>query len=151
LIDAACADTAPRTPALAGTYSLVAADVIKADGTRMHDYGDAPKGLLIIDAQGHYSLQIYKSERPRFASGNKLTGTPAELEAAVLGSSIHYGTIQMDPAAGELTFSIEGCSYPNSEGTQQKRHYQFNGDELSYRIPPRPDGGTPVSVWRRMK
>jgi hypothetical protein len=28
------------------------------------DYGAAPKGLLLIDAQGHYSLQIFKAERP---------------------------------------------------------------------------------------
>jgi hypothetical protein len=148
---AARADTASSTFALAGTYSLVAADVIKTDGARVRDYGDAPKGRLIIDAQGRYSLQIYKSERPRFASDNKLAGTPAEFEAAMLGSSVHFGTLQIDPAAGDLIFSIEGASFPNWEGTRQKRHYQFNGDELSYRVPPRPDGGTPVSVWRRLK
>jgi Lipocalin-like domain len=42
---------------LAGTWTLVAADVLHADGTRGRDYGAAPKGLLLNDAQGHYSLQ----------------------------------------------------------------------------------------------
>jgi hypothetical protein len=148
---AAHAATLSGASDLTGTYSLVAADVIKADGTRAHDYGESPKGRLIIDAQGHYSLQIYKSERPRFASDNKATGTPAEFEAAVLGSSAHFGTIQVEAAAGELVFSIEGSSYPNWEGTSQKRHFQFKDGELSYRVPPRPDGGIPVSVWRRLK
>jgi hypothetical protein len=46
---------------LAGTWTLVAADVLHADGTRGPDYGAAPKGLLLIDAQGHYSLQIFKA------------------------------------------------------------------------------------------
>jgi hypothetical protein len=145
------ADTSPATLSLAGTWTLVAADVIHADGTHARDYGAAPKGLLLIDAQGRYSLQIFKAERPRFASGDKLTGTPAEYEAAVLGSSTHFGTISVDPADGTLTFHIENASFPNWEGAQQQRHYELNGDELSYRVPPRPDGNTPISIWRRVK
>jgi hypothetical protein len=47
--------------ALVGTWTLVAADVIHRDGGRGHDYGDKPKGLLMFDTQGHYSLQIYDS------------------------------------------------------------------------------------------
>jgi hypothetical protein len=136
---------------LAGTWTLVAADVLHADGTRSRDYGAAPKGLLLIDAQGHYSLQIFKAERPHFAAGDKLTGTSAEYQAAVLGSSTHFGTISVEPAAGTLTFKIENASFPNWEGTEQKRTFELNGDELSYRVPPRPDGNIPISVWRRLK
>ena len=135
---------------LAGTWTLVAADVLHADGTRGPDYGAAPKGLLLIDAQGHYSLQIFKAERPRFASGDKQTATPGEYQAAVLGSSTHFGTIVVEPAAGTLTFKIENASFPNWEGTEQKRTFELNGDELSYRVPPRPDGNIPISVWRRL-
>jgi len=141
----------PAAPSLTGTWSLVAADVLHTDGTRAHDYGAAPKGLLLIDTHGHYSLQIFKAERPRFASGDKLTGTPAEYEAAVLGSSTHFGTISIDPVAGILTFRIDGASFPNWEGELQKRHYELKGDELSYRVPPRPNGDTPISVWQRLK
>jgi hypothetical protein len=136
---------------LAGTWSLLAADVIHVDGTRTRDYGAAPRGLLLIDQQGHYSLQIFKAERPKFASGDKLTATQAEYEAAVLGSSTHFGTVSVDQAAGTLTFKIENASFPNWEGTEQKRKFELNGDELSYRVPPRPDGNTPISVWRRLK
>ena len=125
---------------LAGTWTLVAADVLHADGTRGPDYGAAPKGLLLIDAQGHYSLQIFKAERPRFASGDKQTATPGEYQAAVMGSSTHFGTIVVEPAAGTLTFKIESASFPNWEGTEQKRTFELSGDELSYRVPPRPDG-----------
>ena len=135
---------------LAGTWTLVAADVLHADGTRGRDYGAAPKGLLLIDARGHYSLQIFKAERPRFASGDKATGTPAEYQAAVLGSSTHIGTISVEPAAGTLTFKIESASFPNWEGTEQKRTFELSGDELTYRVPARPDGNIPISVWRRL-
>ena len=145
------ADAAPVTPSLVGTWTLVAADVQHANGTRTQDYGPSPKGLLLIDAQGHYSLQIFKAERPRFASGGKSTGTPAEYEAVVMGSSTHFGTLDVDPVHDILIFHIECASFPNWEGTEQRRSYELKGDELSYRVAARPNGDTPISVWRRLK
>ena len=142
---AAAAEPSP----LAGTWTLVAADVIRPDGTRAHDYGESPKGLLMVDAAGRYAVQIYKTERPRFASGKKDAGTPAEYQAAVLGSSTHFGTIDVDGSV--MTMRLQGSSYPNQEDTEQKRTFELRGDELSYRVPPRPDGGIPISVWRRLQ
>jgi hypothetical protein len=141
----------PAISSLAGAWTLIAADVLHPGGTRASDYGAAPKGLLLIDGEGHYSLQIFKAERPRFATGDKLAGTEAEYKAAVLGSSTHFGTISVDAAAGTLTFKIDAASFPNWEGAAQTRRYQLLGDELIYRVPPRPDGDTPISVWRRLK
>jgi hypothetical protein len=141
----------PTISPLAGTWALVAADVLHRDGTRTRDYGAAPKGVLLIDGDGHYSLQIFKAERPRFATGDKLAGTAGEYKEAVLGSSTHFGTIAVDAAEGTLTFKIDSASFPNWEGAAQIRHYELRGDELSYRVPPRPDGDIPISVWQRLK
>jgi hypothetical protein len=141
---------APTASPLAGSWTLVAADVVHADGTRTHDFGTAPKGLLLIDRDGRYLLQIYTSERPRFPNGDRLAGTEAEYRAAVLGSSTHYGTLTVNETAGTLTFKIEAASFPNWEGTTQTRRYELKGDELSYRVEPRPNGDTPISVWRRL-
>jgi hypothetical protein len=138
-------------PSLAGTWTLVAADDLHPDGSRTHGYGEAPKGRLIIDATGRYSLQIFKSERTRFALGDKRKGSPAEYESAVLGSSTHFGTVSADEATHVLTFSIDSASYPNWEGTVQKRKYALVGDELSYQVPATTDGTVPISVWKRAK
>jgi hypothetical protein len=135
---------------LVGTWTLVAADVLHADGTRTRDYGAAPKGLLEIDASGRYSLQIFSAARPRFAANDKQAGTDAENRSAVLGASTHYGTISLDPSHGTITFNIEAALFPNWERAVQTRQYQLNGNELSYRVPARPDGNTPISVWRRL-
>jgi len=139
-------------PALTGTWTLTAADRLKPDGTRARDYGQHPKGRLIIDAQGRYSLQIFDGDRPRIASGDKATATPAELTGAVMGSSTHYGTVAVDKAANVLVFRIEGASFANWEGTEQRRKYVLTTDTLSYQVPtPRPDGSIPISEWRREK
>ena len=137
-------------PSLAGTWTLTAADRLKPDGSRARDYGEHPKGRLIIDAQGRYSLQIFNGDRPRIASGDKATATPEELAGAVIGSSTHYGTLAVDPAAHVLVFRIEGASFPNWDGTEQRRKYALTADSLSYQVPtPRPDGSVPISEWRR--
>jgi hypothetical protein len=140
---------APPFP-LAGTWTLVAADLIRPDGSRARDFGAAPTGMMMIDAAGRYTVQIYQSERPRFASGEKKTGTAVEFAAAVMGSSTHFGTISIDTLTHTLTFSIGSAGFSNWEGTQQKRRYELTGNELSYRVPARPDGNVPLSVWRRL-
>ncbi|KRA71821.1 lipocalin-like domain protein [Caulobacter sp. Root656] len=137
-------------PSLAGTWTLTAADRLAPDGSRSRDYGAHPKGRLIIDAQGRYSLQIFSGERLRVASGDKATATPDEFASAALGSSTHYGTVAVDAAAHVLVFRIEGASFPNWEGTEQRRKYVLTADSLSYQVPtPRADGSVPISEWRR--
>jgi hypothetical protein len=137
-------------PSLAGTWTLTAADRLKPDGTRARDYGQHPKGRLIIDAQGRYSLQIFDGDRPRIAAGDKAKATPEELAGAVIGSSTHYGTVAIDPAAHVLVFRIDGASFANWDGTEQRRKYVLTADSLSYQVPtPRPDGSIPISEWRR--
>ena len=136
---------------LQGTWTLVAANKILPSGEEVSDYGASPKGRLIVDAKGRYSLQIFKSERPRFLAPDKANGTAEEFKAATLGSSTHFGTITVDNLAGVLAFAIEAASFPNWEGAVQTRKYTLKEGILTYRVPPRPDGTIPVSVWQRQK
>jgi lipocalin-like protein len=136
---------------LQGTWVLVAADKILPNGERARDYGQSPKGRLIVDAQGRYSLQIFKSERLAFASGDKAQGSADEYASAALGSSTHYGTVVADAEQHILTFKIEGASFPNWEGASQTREYTLKDGVLTYRVPPRADGAIPISVWKRLE
>ena len=148
---AAFAASARTVSSLAGTWTLVAADVQHPDGSRESDYGAHPKGLLLIDRQGNYSLQIFKAERPRFHASDKAKGTAAEYKAAVMGSSTHYGKLVVEPDRGVLVFHIVGASFPNWEGQEQRRQYKLKGDVLSYRVTARPNGDVPISIWRRVE
>src|SRR5436190_24027528 len=115
--------TAPGVAPLVGTWTLVAADDLHPDGTRAPAYGEHPQGILMVDASGQYSLQIYRIDRAKFASGDKRHATPQEYEMAVLGMSAHVGHCALDPASGIVSFSIDLAAYPNWEGTTQKRQY----------------------------
>jgi lipocalin-like protein len=137
-------------PSFAGTWTLVAADKESADGTRVHEYGEHPKGRMMIDSQGRYSIQIYRPELPNFAA-NESEPTAAEYRDAMEAASTHYGKISVDWANHVLRIAIDAALYPNLRGSVQTRVFQFDGDVLSYRIPPTPEGIVRISAWRREK
>jgi hypothetical protein len=145
----------PRTAdsAVAGTWALVSVDNIQADGSRVQLYGPEPQGLLMFDAGGRYSLQIFRRGRPRFASGDKSQGTPAEYAAAVQGGNAHFGRYTVDGARRTLIFHVEHASFPNWEGADQARPFAVNGDELTYTVPAPTTGrgATGEVVWRRIR
>ncbi len=143
---------APPSP-LAGTWRLVHVDNVLNDGSRLHLYGEHPEGLLMVDAQGHYSLQILRAERPRFTSGDKAKGTVEENQAAVQGNNSHFGTFTVSEAAHTLTFRIEHAFFPNWEGTTQVRPYTLQGEDLTYTVPAPTTGGVVTGEvrWRRVR
>lgn len=139
---------------LAGTWALQAAQVIYPDGTQGTDtsYGRDAKGILMVDNDGQYSLQIFRPDRPRFASGDKKRGTPKEYEAALMGISTHVGHITMDTVTQTLQFKIDYAAYPNWEHTVQTRKFRLSGDELYYQVPAGVAGRTiAVSIWKRVR
>jgi len=139
-----------QSTSIVGTWALTAAEKILPNGTRVSDYGPNPHGLVIFTSDGHYSVQIYRADRTKFASGNKLKGTAEEYKDAVLGMSVHFGTYSVDPAMHTITFHVDRSSYPNQDDTTQVRPYRRNGDELSWKVAARPDGSIPVTVLRRI-
>ena len=137
---------------LQGTWVMDSAYEIHADGSRTTNYGEHPKGLLTVDAAGRYNLQIFKVDRPAFASGDKTKGTPDEYRAAVLGSSTHFGKVTIDRARHQLAFVVEAASFPNWEGKTQVRDYSFKDGLLTYAVPASASGNgtTAYSVWRHV-
>jgi len=136
---------------IVGTWTLVLVDNVLPDGSRVQLYGPDPHGILIFDAAGRYALEIFRSGRPRFAGGDKSKGTPEEYQAAVAGSNSHFGTYAVDEAGHTITFHIEYASFPNWEGTQQKRSFLLKGDELTYTVPTPTTGGTATGEVRWKK
>jgi Lipocalin-like domain len=138
------------TQSLVGSWRLIAADKILPDGTRTADYGTDPRGIAILTDDGHYVLEIFRSDRPKFASGDRAKGTPEEYKAAVLGASCHFGTYMVNEEKGAITFHTDRASYPNWDETTRVSSFTLERDTLTWKVPPRPDGSIPVSVFTRM-
>ncbi|WP_333821093.1 lipocalin-like domain-containing protein [Ohtaekwangia sp.] len=136
---------------LIGTWTLVLVDNILPDGSRVELYGPSPQGILMFDEHGNYALQIFRSGRAKFAANDKAQGTPEEYKAAVQGSNAHFGKYTVNEADGTITFHIAHASYPNWEGTEQKRTFTLSKDELKYTVPTPTTGGSATGevVWRR--
>jgi hypothetical protein len=140
-----------QTSDIVGTWVLSKAEKLLPDGTRISDYGESPHGLVVFTADGYYSVQIYRADRLKFSSGDKLKGTPEEYKEASLTTSVHFGRYTMDPAKHTITFHIDRSSFPNQDDTTQVRPYEMNGDELSWKVAPRPDGSIPITILRRVR
>lgn len=76
-----------------------------------------------------------------------------QLPAAMTGMSTHSGHCHLDAEHGLIIFNIESASFPNWEGTEQRRKYVLSGDELTYQVPAAASGNgtTAVSSWRKIR
>jgi Lipocalin-like domain len=144
-----------QTPssALLGTWKVVLVDNIQLDGTRVQPYGPNPQGILTFDSAGNYALQIMRADRPKFAANDKSKGTPEEYAAAVQGTNTHFGRYSISEDGHFITFHIEHASFPNWEGTDQKRSFTLIGDDLTYTVPTPTTGAkaTGEVKWKRAR
>lgn len=128
---------------------LVKADRILPNRQQVADYGASPHGLVIFTQDGRYSVQIYRDERLKFASGDRARGTAEEYRDVSLSMSTHFGLYTVDSAKSTITFHIDRSSFPNTDNTTRVIPFQLQGDLLSWKLAPRPDGAVPVTVLRR--
>jgi hypothetical protein len=110
--------------------------------------------MLVYDMSGRVSVQIIDPSIANFAAGNRLQGTAEENKAAVQGTVSYFGTYTVDEASHTITHHVECSMFPNYNGTDQKRMFTLNGDELKLVTQPLPYPGGPVVgylVWKRAK
>jgi hypothetical protein len=136
---------------LIGSWTLVSVTNEK-DGQKVEPYGPNPKGSFMLDGQ-RFSIVVVRPGRPKFASNNRLAGTPDENKETVQGSIAYFGTYGVsDPDNTLVTLHIEGSSYPNWEGAEQKRVLTVVGDQMNFVNSTISTGaGTARLVWKRAK
>jgi hypothetical protein len=136
---------------LVGTWTNVSNVNIRQDGSKAELFGPHGTGLAIFETNGHYAIMNINPDTPKFASNNRAQGTPAENKAAMEGVIAHYGTYSVDTANKVVNLKVEGSSYPNWTGTEQKRTIiSFTGDDLKWSTAASV-GGTAEVGWKRVK
>ena len=136
---------------LVGSWTLIS--LTAGEGTdQTLPYGPNPKGTMMVDANGRFSITVVRSDIPKVASNNRMTGTPDENKAIVQGCIAYFGTYTIDEATHVITVNIEGSTFPNFNGGTQTRVLSFNGDEVTYVNPtPSMGGATAKVTYRRAK
>jgi hypothetical protein len=137
---------------LVGSWIFVSAQDVKPDGSKVDPWGPNPKGAAMYDANGRFTFMIMRSDLPKFASNNRAQATAEEGKAVAQGMIAFYGTYTINEGDKTLTTRIEGSSYPNLIGGEQKRIItSLTADELRYINPTTSTGTKAESVWRRAK
>jgi lipocalin-like protein len=135
---------------LVGAWTAVS-NTAEQGGRKSEPYGVSPQGMLIFEANGRYGLILSKRDVPKITSNSRTNGTAEENKAVVQGTISHFGTYSVNEADKSITFRIETSTYPNFNGTEQKRGFTLVGDELTYTVPAFSGGGTAIAKWKRAK
>jgi hypothetical protein len=136
---------------IVGTWTLVSS-ILERDGTKTDQFGAGAKGMMSLDASGRFMLTILGPDLPKFTSGNRAAGTAEENKAVMSKSIAMIGAYVFNPEAKTLTLKTERASFPNWDGTEQKRLVvTANGQELKYITPSASGGGVGTVTWARAK
>ena len=136
---------------LRGTWTLVSS-VTDKDGKKTEQFGHGAKGMMSLDADGNFMLTIIGPDLPKFAANSRAAGTAEENKAVVSKSIGMIGTYSVNPADKTLTFRVESATFPNWNGTEQKRLIvTASKDELKYITPTASSGGIGTVTWKRAK
>lgn len=135
---------------IVGTWSL-AEQWAEQDGKKTQRFGPNPKGIAIFEGNGRFAQIVLRPDLPKIASNNAMTGTADENKAVVQGSAAFYGGWSVNENDGSVSTHIDGSTYPNWDGQDQKRTVSISGDEMKLCVPGAQIGGTACTIWKRVK
>lgn len=137
---------------LIGAWDLVSIIATDKAGNKSDRRGANPKGLLIFDASGRYSILTSRAELPNFKVDNVNQGTPDENKAVMTGMIANVGTWSVDEKTKTITTNVEAGSFPNLNGHTQTRVISLlTADELRYVNGASVSGTVDEATWRRAK
>ena len=141
--------TAQTAKNLVGTWKNVKNTTTGADGKTVDVFGPKGSGMAIFSADGHFVLVNLNPDTPKFAAKARDKGTAEENKAAVAGGIGLYGSYTV--ANKQLTLKIDGSTYPNWTGSEQKREItRFSANEFTWTLT-NSLGGKGEVTWQRIK
>ena len=136
-----------------GAWKLISYEFRGENGEVHQPFGADASGIIMYDRSGMMSVQIIRNDRLDFASGDMFDATWEELRSAYEGINSYFGTFSVDDTAKTVTHHVIAASLPSRHGSDQMRHFEFDGDRLTLKAPGRFLKGqmmTGVLVWERV-
>ena len=135
---------------IVGSWTLVQANDIHADGTKTNPWGANPKGTYMFSPDGRFTQMLFHTDLPKI--DNRMGGTPDQHKAIAQGVIAYYGTYTVDEANKTINLKFEGSSFAKFVGTEGKRVItSIDDNELRSANPATSTGTKAESVWRRVK
>ena len=138
----------PLKQQLVGTWRVISFVNVN-EGKTTEAFGSDPKGYFMFDAADHFSINLMRPGRPKYARRD--FPVAGEADAALEGLIVMFGDYKVNESEGSISLHIIGGGFPAWDNTNQKRFIAINGDELTYKNPtPAPgDLGTAVVTLKR--
>ena len=126
----------------------------ETDGKKIEPFGPNPRGSMLLTPDGRFSMILMRSSLPKFAANVRTKGTNEENQAIVQGSVAAFGSFTVTGDKEQiLNLHVDGSTYPNWDGQDQKRPVTVAGDDMKI-INPAPSiggGGKNTQIWKRAK
>ena len=142
----------PKTP-FVGNWELVKVERVGADGELLPmpeppAFGsEGAVGYIMYDPAGYMGVVIMQPDRQPYAGDGP---TPDEAVAALRSYTSYFGTYTVNEAEGYLTHHLQGNVRPAAASNDNKRFYEFSGNQLVL-MPPVGDSGVQARiVWERV-
>jgi hypothetical protein len=112
-----------------GVWRLISAETWDGEG-RPIPMLRYEEGILYYTHAGRMSGQLYRRDRPKFAGKDWFSGSDQEIRSAYIGYVAYFGTFDVDETEKTIVHHVHASFFPNWEGAEQRRYYQFEGDRL---------------------
>jgi hypothetical protein len=133
---------------LLGSWSLVSWEEHQATGEVCYPLGPNAIGQLTYTQDGRMSAQLMRPGSPLFASEDWRQATTEDKSSAWGDYFGYFGTFSIDLGSKAVVHHIQGSWFPNLVGTDQIRHFRFDGDQLI--LDAETEWGKVHIVWRKV-
>jgi hypothetical protein len=136
-----------------GAWKLLSSEMRTSGGEVQYPLGKDCAGRLVVDADGNFSAQLMRRDRPQFANDDVVRGTDDEIRAAYQGYVSFWSQMEVDEIKKEITYVVEGSLFPNWLGHRNLRYYQFDDNRLTLKTPAflmAEQEVTGVLIWERI-
>lgn len=151
--DSQAAVTSPESTRerLLGTWRLVSDFEIRPNGSRRPEYGPNPLGYLMYDKTDHMCVTLANANMPRWTDPAK----PTDQERVLTHKSMeaYCGTFEVRESTDQVIHRPELAEWPHYIGSEQVRHYRFEGDRLVLSLEEIVPGGEKYAyeiTWERV-
>jgi len=142
------ADDRERIEPFLGSWALLSFEHVLPSGEVSRPFGDSPSGSILYQADGRMSAHVSIGSPARFASDDPDQASAAEATEAWRTYFGYWGSFKVFTEKQVVVHRVEGSSFSNWIGTEQVRHFHFDGADRLI-LETQSSSGRYLLVWQR--